>query len=130
MYTALSDDTVGHLWANKLSIIYRVIKLYHYTSAFVLAICLRSPSVSNYVLYILSLYVWHVNCCYEMSHCLCIGLVKLIVIVQAQHINNTKYSNSYTINDDCRQLYRFCDVSEMRSQFLMSVDMRFLYYVI
>jgi hypothetical protein len=33
----------------------------------------------------------------------CSGLAKLIVILQAQHINNRKYSNSYTINDECRQ---------------------------
>jgi len=67
-----------------------------------LAVCLRSPSiyVYNYVLYILSLYEWHVNFCYGMSHCLCSGLLKLIVIVKAQHINNMKYSNSYTINDE------------------------------
>ena len=70
-------------------------------TAFVLAICLRSPSIYNCVPYILTLYVWHVNFCYGMSHCLCSGLVILIVIVQAQHINNRKYSNSYTINDKC-----------------------------
>jgi hypothetical protein len=38
--------------------------------------------------------------CYEMSHCLYSELVELIVIVQAQHINNRKYSNSYTTDDD------------------------------
>jgi len=43
------------------------------------------------------------NCCYGMLHCLCSGLVELIVNVQAQHINNRKYSNSYTINDECIQ---------------------------
>jgi len=36
--------------------------------------------------------------CYGLLHCLCSGLVKLIVIVQAQHINSRKYSNSYTAN--------------------------------
>jgi len=76
--------------------------LIDYTSAFMLAICLRSPSIYNYVLYILILYVWHVNFCYGMSHCLCSGLVKLTVILQAQHINR-KYNNTYTINDECRQ---------------------------
>jgi hypothetical protein len=50
--------------------------------------------------------------------------VKGYVIVQAQHINNRKYSNSYKISDECRQLYRFCNAKEMRSQFLMSVDMQ------
>jgi len=50
------------------------------------------------------------NFCYGMSHCLRSGLVKLIVTVQAQHISNRKYSNSHTINDECRQLYRFCNV--------------------
>jgi len=34
--------------------------LYHYTSAFVLAICLIS-SIYSYVLHILNLYVWHVT---------------------------------------------------------------------
>ena len=34
---------------------------------------------------------------------LCSGLVELIVTVKAQHINNRKYTNSYTINDECRQ---------------------------
>ena len=57
----------------------------------------------NYVLYILSLYLWHVAFCYGMLHCLGSELVKLIVIVQAQHINNRKYNNSYTINGKCRQ---------------------------
>ena len=67
--------------------------------------CLRSHSIYNYVLYILRLYVWHVNFCYGMSHCFCSGLVELIVIiVQAQHINNRKHSNSNTINDECRQV--------------------------
>jgi hypothetical protein len=52
---------------------------------------------------------------------LCSGLVELIVYVEAQHINNTKYKNSYTINDECRQkiVYIFSNVKEMRSQFLM-----------
>jgi hypothetical protein len=36
---------------------------------------------------------------YDMSRCLCSGLVELIVIVQAHHIKNREYSNSYTIND-------------------------------
>jgi len=35
-----------------------------------------------------------VNRCYEMLHCLFSGLVELIVIVQAEHIDNRKYSNS------------------------------------
>jgi len=48
------------------------------------------------------MYVWHVNFCYGMSHCLYSRFVELIVIVQAQHINNRKYSNSYRINDECR----------------------------
>jgi hypothetical protein len=40
-----------------------------------------------------------------MLHCLCSGLVEVILIVQAQHINNRKYTNSYTINDECRQTF-------------------------
>jgi hypothetical protein len=60
-----------------------------------LAISLRSPFMYIYVLYILFLYVWHVNCCYGMLYCVCSGLVELIVIVQAQHINNRKYRDSY-----------------------------------
>jgi hypothetical protein len=61
------------------------------------------------------------NCFYGMSHYFFSGLVELIVTVQDQHINNRKYSNSYTINDECRHncLYKFCNVKEMRSQFLM-----------
>jgi len=51
----------------------------------------------------LSLYVRHVNFCYGMSHCLFSGHVKLIVIVQTQHINNRKYINSCTIDVKCRQ---------------------------
>jgi len=62
----------------------------------VLAICRRYHSIHNYVLYILRLYVWHVE--YEMLHCLCSGLVELIVIVEAQCINDRNYSNSITIN--------------------------------
>jgi uncharacterized membrane protein len=69
-----------------------------------LTICLKSLSVYNYVLYMLSLYIWHVNFCYGMSHCLCSGLVEIILTVQAQHINNRKYTNSYTLNDGYRQL--------------------------
>jgi hypothetical protein len=30
--------------------------------------------------------------------------VPVILIAQAQHINNRKYTNSYTINYECRQL--------------------------
>jgi hypothetical protein len=67
-----------------------------------LAICLRS-SIYNYVLYMLSLFVRHVNFCYGMSHCLFSGLVEVIWIVQTQHINNREYTNSYTINDECKQ---------------------------
>jgi hypothetical protein len=55
-----------------------------------LAVCLRSASIYNHVLYMLSLYVRHVNFCYGMLHCLCSGLVEVILIVQAQHINNRK----------------------------------------
>jgi hypothetical protein len=55
-----------------------------------LAICLRSHFIYNFVLYILKFNVWHVNCCYGMSDCLCSGLVELIVILQTQHINNVK----------------------------------------
>jgi len=49
-----------------------------------------------------------------MSDCLRSGLVELTVLLQAQHINNRKYSNSYTINDVCRQtiVYRHCNVKE------------------
>jgi hypothetical protein len=32
------------------------------------------------------------------------GLVELIVIVQAQLIDNRKYSDSYRVNDECRKL--------------------------
>jgi hypothetical protein len=77
--------------------------LYHYKSAFVLAICLRSPSIYNCVLYMLSFCVWNVNFCHEVLHRLCSGLVEVILIAHAQHINNWKYTNSYTINDECRQ---------------------------
>ena len=49
------------------------------------------------------MYVWHVNCCYGMLHCLRSGHVELIVTVQAQHINNRKYTNSYIINDESTQ---------------------------
>jgi hypothetical protein len=60
-----------------------------------------------------------------MYNCLRSGLVELIVLVQAQHINNRKCSNSYTINDVCRQkvVLGYCIVQEMRSQFLMLNDM-------
>jgi hypothetical protein len=62
VYTALSDNMVGDLWASLLS-------------------CLRSPSIYKYVLYVLSLYVWHVNFCRGMLHCLCSGLVEIILIM-------------------------------------------------
>jgi hypothetical protein len=41
--------------------------------------------------------------------------VELIVIAQAQHINNGKYNKSYKINDECRQTIvdRFCNVKEI-----------------
>jgi len=65
----------------------------------------------------LRLYVWHVNC-YGMLHCLCSGLVELIVVVQSQHINIRKYSNSYAIDytdiqpkisiDEISLLWLFC----------------------
>jgi hypothetical protein len=65
--------------------------------------CSQLGYTYTYILYILILYVWHVIFCYGMLHCLCSRLVKLIVIVQAQHINSGKYSNSYTKNVE-RQL--------------------------
>jgi len=46
-----------------------------------------------------------------MLHCLCSGLVELIVIVQAQRINNRKYSNSYAINDEYRQTIVSIDIA-------------------
>jgi len=49
-YTSLSDDMVGHLWASKLLITWRVIKVIHLH--FALAICSRLLSIYNYVLYI------------------------------------------------------------------------------
>jgi hypothetical protein len=33
-------------------------------------------------------YLWHLNCCYGMSHCYYSVHVELIVILQAQHKNN------------------------------------------
>ena len=102
----------GHLWANKLLITCGVIKVIPLYISFRVSY-LVSPSIYNNVLYILSLYVWRVNFCYGMSHCLCSGLVELIVIVQAQHINNRKYSNSHTINDKCRQTFVCMDFAEV-----------------
>jgi hypothetical protein len=58
----------------------------------------------------------------ECLHYLCSGLVELIVIVQAQHINNRKYINSCTINDECIQTIVSIDIAmlkEMSSQFFM-----------
>jgi len=46
-----------------------------------------------------------------MSHYLCSGPVELIVIVQAHHINNRKYGNSYTINDECTQTFVCVDIA-------------------
>jgi hypothetical protein len=43
-----------------------------------------------------------VNFWYGMLHCLCSGLVEVFVITQAQHINNRKYTDSDTINYECR----------------------------
>jgi hypothetical protein len=76
-----------------------------------LAICQRSSSVYNYVLYILSFYVRQVNFCYGMLDCLCSVLVEVIVIVQAQHINKRKYSNSYTINFEYRHTIVCMDIA-------------------
>ena len=39
----------------------------------------------------------------RMLHYLCSGVVELIATVQTQRINDREYSNSYTINDECRQ---------------------------
>jgi hypothetical protein len=36
------------------------------------------------------------NFCCGMLYCLCSALVKLNLIVEAEHINRNKYSNSYT----------------------------------
>jgi len=44
-----------------------------------------------------------------MSHCLCSRLVELIV--QAQHINNRKYGNSYKINDECTETFVRVDIA-------------------
>jgi hypothetical protein len=74
------------------------------TSAFYVS-SMISHSIYKYVLYILRLYVWHVNYCYGMSHCLWNGLVELIVLLQAQHISNRKYGYSCTINDECTQTF-------------------------
>jgi len=48
------------------------------------------------------------------SYCVCSGHVELIVTVQAQHENNRKYSNSYTINDNYRQTVVFIDFAMQR----------------
>ena len=45
--------------------------------------------------YRLRLYVWHVIFYYGMTNCLGTGHVELLV--KTQHINNRKYSNSYTM---------------------------------
>ena len=64
-----------------------------------------------------------------MLHCtrICSGIVELIVIVivQAQHINNRKCSNSHTINVGRQFLYRFCNVMEMRSQTFKLCNLNF-----
>jgi hypothetical protein len=61
------------------------------------------------LMYILRLYVWSVICCFAMLCCQFSGLVELIVIVQAQHINNKKYSNPHTMMNVDRQteLYQY-----------------------
>jgi hypothetical protein len=57
-----------------------------------------------------SLYVEHMNC-YGMWHCLCSGLVEVILILQVQHINNRKYTVSYIINGDVENcLCGFCNI--------------------
>jgi len=71
------------MWINES---YNIIHLH-----FMLAICMLSHSIYNYVVYIIRLYVWHVNCCYGISHCLYSGLVKLIVTVQAHQHKKTGY---------------------------------------
>ena len=85
----------------------------------IVEVCLETRITWNLSkLYRLRLYVWHVNCCYGKCNCLRNGLVELIVLVQAQHINNRKYSISYAINDVCRQtiVYRYCNVMQWRTQ--------------
>jgi hypothetical protein len=37
--------------------------------------------------------------------------VELIVIAEAQHMNNRKYSNSFTINDECRDTVVCIDIA-------------------
>jgi hypothetical protein len=94
---------VGHLWGNNLLITCRVIKV------ITLYICFRVSYLSEILFHLqlcsihVILYVWRVNFCYGMLHCLCSGLVEVVLIIQAQHINNKQYTNSYTINDECRQ---------------------------
>jgi hypothetical protein len=46
-----------------------------------------------------------------MSHGLCSGLAELIVTVKARHINNRKYGNSYTVNDECTQKMLCIDIA-------------------
>jgi hypothetical protein len=50
-------------------------------------------------------YGWHMNFCYGMSHCLCSGLMEVIVVAQAQHINSRKYTSSYTISSVPRNFF-------------------------
>jgi hypothetical protein len=93
---------VGHPWASKLLITCRVIKVIP------IYICFSVSYLSEIsYLQLCSVhvkFVWHVNVCYGMLHCLCSGLVEVILTVQGQHKNSRKYTNSYTINDECRQL--------------------------
>jgi hypothetical protein len=93
---------VGHLLASKLLITCRVIKVIP------LYICFHVSSLSEiFHLQLRSIhvkfYVRHVKFCYAVLHCLCSELVDVIVIVQAQHINKRKYTNSYAIINERRQ---------------------------
>ena len=117
LYTAQSDNMGGHLWASKLFIVRRVIKIMLFYISIQCQLFVRFLIPFKTVLCMLRLYVWHVNC-YGMLHCLCSGLVELIVVVQSQHINIRKYSNSYAIDytdiqpkisiDEISLLWLFC----------------------
>jgi hypothetical protein len=75
----------------KLCRVIKVINLYHYTSA----LNVSYLSEISFYLQLCSICIkFGMANCFGMWHCLCSGLVELNVIVQAQHINNRKSSNS------------------------------------
>ena len=76
-----------------------------------LAVCLRSHSIYKSVLYVLRLYVWNGELLLWDVTFFMYWTCGINCNCTSPHINNRKYSNSYTVYDECRQTIVCIDIA-------------------